>query len=967
MDAERWRDVERLYQAAMARPADDREVFLAKACAGDEALRREVAGLLHTPRTADGLFAAPAAAAFASMAADSDTSMLTGRRLGVYHLHEQIGAGGMGQVYRARDTRLGRDVAIKILPRAFTTDRDRMARFEREARVLAALNHPNISAIYGVEEGPPEAGLHLRGLVLELVEGETLADRVRRGPIPISDALAVAKQIADALDAAHEKGIVHRDLKPANIKITPGGVVKVLDFGLARWAGGPGTGADSQTPTMTVGATHEGVILGTAAYMSPEQARGEPVDEQADVWAFGCVLFEMLTGRAVFHGRSVSDVLAAVLRAEPEWQALPALHPRIMLLLERCLEKDKTSRYHDIADARADLQKALTDPSGAVVPAVRPGKPRAVAWWTAAAVTFGAVVIGFAAWSLRAPQDRAAIRFSDVLPQNRTFTSASHSLVAVSPDGLHIAYVADNQLFLRPMDRPAARPIMGTEGAPTTPFFSPDGRFVGYFDFRDGELRRISVGGGTAVGVTKVTNVFGASWQEDDTILYGAEDGIWKVSADGGTPEAVVRVAPGERAHGPQLLPGGESILFTLRTGVGSSQWQNATLVVQSLRTGERKTIRTGSDARFLPTGHLVYAAGFTLFANGFDLSTLEPIGGSVPLIEGIRRAVASPGNTGTANYDVSRDGVLVYVPGEAPPPIPRQLVAVDRNGNAEPLIAEMRDYWRPRVSPDGSHVAVEVREDRGERLWVVDLKDGAAALLAADGAYNIFSTWTADGQSVIFRSDRADQYGIYVQPADGSGPAKLLYAIRDDVMPGHVSRDGVLVFASGEQTGRRSIWTMRLNDTKATEFLATPALEHMPVFSPDGKWIAYASNESGREEVYIRSYPFRVGMVRRISEGGGTAPVWAPDGSELYYRSADGNLMAVPLQRDAGITPGRAVELFKVQDRFRTSGNAAAYDIEPNGRRFIMVTQENPPPIVQQVTIVLNWYDELKRLVPTN
>jgi serine/threonine-protein kinase len=777
---------------------------------------------------------------------------------------------------------------------------------------------------------------------MELVEGPTLAARLGRGALPVSQALVVARQIADALDAAHEKRIIHRDLKPANIKVTPTGTVKVLDFGLAKAVGGDGTGADlSQVPTMTVGATREGLIVGTPAYMSPEQARGEPVDEQSDIWAFGCVLFEMLTGRAAFDGRSVSDIIAGVLRAQPDWSALPAiLHPRIRLLLERCLEKDIAMRYHDIADARVDLQKALADPSGASVSEARSVvRYPAALHWTAVAITVGAIAAGLAAWNLRSPQDRSVRRFSDVLPQNRAFSNAGHPLVAVSPDGSRIVYVADNRIFLRSQDLLDARPIAGTEGAPTTPFFSPDGRFVGYWDFKNGELRRIAIAGGTPVGVAKVTNVFGARWEAGDTILYGAESGIWKVSANGGTPELVIRINPGERVHAPQLLPDGESILFTWRAGVGSSQWQEAKVMVQSLRTGERKTILTGSDARFLPTGHLVYAAGSVLFAIAFDLSKLEPAGGPTPIIEGILRATAFPGSTGTANYDVSSQGVLVYLPGEAPPPVPRQLVAVDRNGNAEPVVAETRDYWRPRVSPDGSHVAVEVRDDRGEQLWIIDLKDGTAVPLIAEGPRNIFCAWTADGSAVIFRSDRADRYGIYRAPADGSGAARLLYATTEDVMPGHVSHDGVLVFASGEQTGRRSIWTMRLEDTTATEFLATPALEHMPAFSPDGKWIAYASNEFGREDIYIRSYPAKEGMVRRISEGGGTAPVWAPDGSELYYRSASGNLMAVPLRVGTGITPGRARELFRVQGRFRTSGNAAAYDIEPSGRRFNMVT----------------------------
>jgi serine/threonine-protein kinase len=885
----------------------------------------------------------------------------SGTALGHYEVITLIGAGGMGEVYRARDTRLGREVALKILPDAFAGDADRLARFEREARVLAALNHPNIATLHGVEESG-----HIKALVLELVDGPTVAELLAHGALPASQALTIAVQVAEAVEAAHAAGVVHRDLKPANIKVQ-NARVKVLDFGLAKAldVAEPQTRL-SDSPTITTPArTRYGVVLGTAAYMSPEQARGEVVDEQSDIWAFGCVLFEILTGRPSFDGRSASDIIAAILRGEPDWTRLPpGLHPRVRLLLERCLEKDKANRYHTIADARVDLQRAIADPKDAATPVRGARASYSVPWYWVAAVVALSAIAGIAVWSQRAPRDRAVRRFTDVLPQDRAFTNQGHPLVAISPDGWSIAYAANRRLFLRSQEQVEAVPISGTDGSPSTPFFSPDGRFIGYFDFAAGELRRIPIGGGTPVGLVKVTNVFGASWDADDTILYGADTGIWKISATGGMPQQLVRLDGGARPHHPQFLPGHESLLFTLRSGVGSSLWDESQIVVQSLRTGERKSIRGGRDARYLSTGHIVYAMGATLFAIGFDAARLEAIGAPIPVVEGLRLATPFPGMTGSANYDINAAGVLVYVRGEPQPPAARQLVAVDRKGNAEPLVAERRDYWRPRVSPDGTRVAVEVVDDHGEHVWTVNLADGNASPLEVDGLRSVFSAWTPDGQSVIFRLDRADRYGIYQEPADGSEAPRLLYGATEDLMPGDVSRDGVVVFSAGEQTGRRSIWTMPLTGSQATPFLDTPALEHMPVFSEDGKWIAYASNETGRSEIYVRAYPSTNSPARLISENGGTAPLWSPGGAELFYRNLEGSLVAVPMR--AGVRAGRTQELFRVQGRFRTSGNAAAYDIERNGRRFIMVTEpDNPRLVREQITVVVNWHEELKRLAP--
>ncbi|MGQ0733236.1 MAG: TolB family protein, partial [Acidobacteriota bacterium] len=608
------------------------------------------------------------------------------------------------------------------------------------------------------------------------------------------------------------------------------------------------------------------------------------------------------------------------------------------------------------------------DPAGTppIATAGRPRSRHAAIAWAATGAAIGALVAGLGSWMALPTPASPLRRFAEVLPPDRVFTGVGHPRVAISPDGSQVAYVANNRLFLRSLDRGEAGPVSGTEGA-TTPFFSPDGRFIGYFDFGDGELRRVAHTGGTPVVITKVTNVFGARWQADDTILYGAEDGVWRVPAGGGAPEVLVRIEPGERLHGAQLLPDGETLLFTFRPAAVVSRWEDAQVVAQSLATGRRTTIAAGSDARYVPTGHLVYANGSTLFAVPFDTSGVRQTATPVPVVENVGRAGTLPGSTATANYDISRDGVLVHVAGVEIPLVARQLVAVDRTGVAIPLVDERRDYWRPRVSPDGKRIAVEIRNERqGLDPWIVDLADGTLSPLPSQGIVNDFYAWTNDGQSLIFRSDRREDGGIYRQPADGSGDAQLLFAATETVIPGAVSRDGVLVFASGEQTGRREIQTMKLDEPKAVEYLATPAMEHMPMFSPDGRWIAYVSNETGRQEVYIRPYPLREGLLRRVSDGGATAPVWAPDGSELFYRNAAGMLVAVPVRLGSSITVGRPRELFRVAGRFRTSGNAAAYDIEPSGRRFIMVTEEeNPRPTTQQIHIALNWLDELKARVP--
>ena len=573
-----------------------------------------------------------------------------GTTLGPYAVTAKIGEGGMGEVYRARDTKLDRDVALKVLPDAFTADPDRLARFEREAKVLASLNHPNIGAIYGLEKSGDT-----RALVLELIEGPTLADRIKRGPIPLDEALSIAKQIAEALEAAHEAGVIHRDLKPANIKVREDGTVKVLDFGLAKALDPTPEGDPSQSPTLTAAATQMGVIMGTAAYMSPEQARGKVVDKRADIWAFGVVLYEMLAGSRPFQGEDESLTLASVLNREPQWDGLPhALSPALNTYLRRCLEKEPRQRVQAIGDVRLAMEGAFETP-----PETRPqiDVPSTV-WQRPASVVLGVLLVvattSLAWWLIgspsRVPTDIA--RFSIPLLADQSFNDTSRHLIAFSPDGTRLVYQADGQLFVRRMDELQATPIPGTEGGATNPFVSTDGTWVGFW--AGDQLRKVAMSGGAAVTLCSARNPWGASWSRDDTILVGQGfEGIWRVPSAGGTPEVVIEVAEGEIAHGPQLLPGGDWVLFTL-SPVGATSWNEAKAVVQSLSSGERAmVVDPARDARYVQTGHLVYALDGVLFAVPFDAASRQVTGGPVPLVGEVADAGSFPGT----HFTVSESG----------------------------------------------------------------------------------------------------------------------------------------------------------------------------------------------------------------------------------------------------------------------------------------------------------------------
>ena len=727
--------------------------------------------------------------------------MESGTKLGHYTILSALGKGGMGEVWRARDTKLGREVAIKTLPEEFAKDADRLARFEREARLLASLNHPNIAAIHGLDQ---DKGIHF--LVLELVEGDTLADRLKRGAIPVEESLKLALQIAEALEAAHEKGVIHRDLKPANVKVTPDGKVKVLDFGLAKaFEGDEADVSVSNSPTLSMAATEQGIILWTAAYMSPEQASGETTDKRADIWSFGVVLFEMLNGRQVFTGKNVSRILAAVLNSEPEWHSLPAnIHPRVRTLLERCLEKEAKDRLSGISDARVDLQKVLADPSGVIiqpVSGVGQAKPQSRFPWAIAVL--GIIIAGVAVWTLRPATEPGRVSRSDYdLPEGHGLREVANVVLALSPEGSHFVYNTRQGLYIRSIDELEARLIAGTQaGGSRDPFFSPDGQWVGFY--RESQLQKIAISGGAPVRLGPVAGrLLGVSWGVDDMILFGQPSGIIRLSANGGTPELVIEAGEGELFDGPQLLRD-DWILFTV--SVGGGDWDNGQIVVQSLESGERKTLWTGSDARYVPTGHLVYALDDDLFAIPFDLDTLEVTGGAVALVEGVARA----GGTASANYGISQDGSLIYLTGTSTSGS-RTLVWADREGNIEPLRAPARQYDLPRLSPDGQSVLVAVGGD----LWLFDITRRTLTRRTFEGGRQ--PIWTPDGQYITYRCEQPGApFNLCWTRADGSATEERLTTGDFRQTPSSWSPDGQLLAFYQQPSaagGDRDIWIMPLD-----------------------------------------------------------------------------------------------------------------------------------------------------------
>jgi eukaryotic-like serine/threonine-protein kinase len=912
-------------------------------------------------------------------------ALTAGTRLGPYEIVSALGAGGMGEVYRARDAKLDRDVAIKVLPAAFVSDPERVARFQREAKTLASLNHPNIAAIYGLDESDGAAAL-----VLELVEGPTLADRIAQGPIPLDEALPIARQIADALEAAHEHGIIHRDLKPANIKLRPDGAVKVLDFGLAKaLAPDPGsaTGVHLSQPTITSPAamTGAGMLLGTAAYMSPEQAKARPADKRSDVWAFGCVLYEMLTGARAFASEDVSDTLAFVLTKEPDWTRLsPATPAPIRRLLRRCLDKDRKRRLDSAAAARLEIDDALTAPTRDA-PADTTAGPRAPLWRQAipAAAVVIAGLAGYAAWTLNTETSRVVSRYAIVLDQSDRLTFGQQSL-ALSPDGTGLAYVANNRMYLRAFDQLDATPIAGVEStglaAARTVFFSPDSQWLGFWEA--GQLKKVSRSGGAPVALCAITPPpYGASWADDNTILVGhGAAGILRVSGNGGTLEPIIKVDAGQRAFGPQLLPDGRTVLFTLAQ---TASWDEAQIVVQSLDTGTRKTlVAGGTDGRYLATGHLIYALRGTVLAVPFDTTSLSIRGGPVPLVEGVSRQQGA--RSPDAQFSVASNGTLAYVPPSGDTATRRTLVWVDRRGREEAIPGQPRLYSHPRIAPDGTRLALEIQDDNQNRdIWVSDFTERLARV-TSEPAIDRLPLWTPDGQRVIFSSSRSGVFNLYWQAPNGTGAAERLFdSKRLRYAPQTISPDGRHLVLALE--GGPDLVVLDLGDGRGAQaasslvgqprpLLQTSFAEVNGEISPDGRWLAYQSNRSGVFEVYARPFPDVPSDEWPVSTGGGTEPLWARDGRELFYRSPTGAVMRVSIAPGSTSKAGTPTRLFEATSYVLAQSDIGAgpyrtYDVSLDGRRFLMIKNSEAavqPATAPRIVVVQNWFEELKSKVPT-
>jgi Tol biopolymer transport system component len=911
-----------------------------------------------------------------------------GRRFGVYEVIDTLGRGGMGEVFRARDSKLGRDVALKVLPDHIRMDLERRRRFDREARVLASLSHPNIAAIYGCEDVDG-----VEGLVLELVEGSTLADLIVRGPVPIDDVVDIGSQIADALETAHNAGVIHRDLKPANVKVRPDGRVKVLDFGLAKTLEPAGASRLDDSPTLTDHATRAGVILGTAAYMSPEQARGLPVDKRADVWAFGCVLYEMLTGRRAFSGDGATDTIVKVMSEEPDWRLLPAETPAaVRRVLRRCLVKDRRARLRDLGDAHIELREALTAP--AADDALTPRGPHSGRWRVAAGVAVVAtagLASGATVWNFmrhdeaaRIPVERLAITLPATQAAIRAGSQTALSAVtglAISPDGRTVAYIGPaeglgtSRLYVRPFDADEPRPLEGTDGA-SAPFFSPDGQALAFF--AGGRLKRISVAGGAAATICDapddISGGSGGTWGPGNTIVFAAPTsaraGLQRVSAYGGTPQPFAAPDPAEEGGlgAPAFIPGTDSVMFTTRlTKAGIP----ASVVVRSLATGRQQKLvldptHQSSDAvaggpiapplsrpQYTTTGHLVVRSGVTVVAVPFRPDTWQITGPVTPLVEA------------AADFSVSAGGRLVYV---RAPSYGGQLTWVDRRGSIEPIAAPDQRFGRPRLSPGGGELAVEVLRGGRSDIGVYRLDRRAVTLLTTDGSSNSPS-WHPDGRRIAFRAPE----GVAWQAADGSGPPEILLAPSDPALrsasslaPGVFSPvDGsVFMFVVHGSGGTGAdIFRLQLGVNRRIDPLVQrPRNQWAARVSPDGRWIAYASDESGRFEVYLESTTGG-GARYQASNDGGSEAVWAPAGNELFYRAGD-RMMAVPISTNPDSPTGVPTVLFTGQ--FQRS-DLPQYDVTLDGQRFVMIrpiADELEPRTIRDVD---GWAHELKgRALPS-
>ena len=889
-----------------------------------------------------------------------------GTQLGPYEILSAIGAGGMGEVYRARDTRLDRIVAIKVLPTHLADKPDLRERFEREARTIASLNHPHICTLHDVghQDGTDY-------LVMEYLEGETLAERLKKGPLPLDQVLQYAIEISDALDKAHRKGITHRDLKPGNIMLTKSGT-KLLDFGLAKLRQDAAPGSPlSQLPTANEGITAQGTILGTLQYMAPEQLEGGEVDARTDIFAFGAVVYEMVAGKKAFEGKSQASVISAIMSSEPQPISTlqPMTPPQLDRVVKKCLAKEPEKRWQDASDLCDELKWIAEGGSQVTLAPTASAKgiralSRQSLIFGLCALVLGLAIAGLAVWSLKPspiPPPKPVSRFTITLPPGQQLAGLDfgHAL-AISPDGTHLAYIATQggiqQLYLRAMDSLDAKPLPGTERA-FSPFFSPDGKWIGFS--ADGKLMKVSVDGGVPLTVCDAPSVTGVSWGDDDRIVFARQFGVFglsQISAAGGKPQALTTKDPAkeEEAHLlPELLPGGKAVLFTEFSGI----LDDAQIVAQRLDTGERRVlVRGGTDAHYLPTGHLVYAGAGALMAVPFDPSRLQVTGNPISIADGISLRAY-----GVAQVGISNTGSLVYVSGGIQG-TELKLVWVDRKGAEQPLAAPPRAYQSPRLSPDGQRIAVVIH-GANDDIWVYDIPRQTFTRLTFAGQ-NLSPLWTRDGRRIIFRSSPtgSDRLNLFWKSADGSGEAERLTVSDYGQAPSSLSPDGqVLVFDQLDPTTNWDLWMLPLTgDRKPRPFLQTPRNEWFTDLSPDGHWLAYASDESGQQEIYVRPFPTGGGKWQ-ISTEGGIRPLWTRNG-ELVYRNGD-NMMAVSIATHPTLSVGTPRLLFERH----YEGLGVYYDVTPDGQRFLMLKASEQTEAAQtQVNVVQNWFEELKQKVPT-
>jgi serine/threonine-protein kinase len=905
-----------------------------------------------------------------------------GKTLLHYRLAEKIGEGGMGVVWKARDTTLDRDVAIKILPPEFQQDPDRPARFQREAKLLAQLNHPHIASIYGLHEAEG-----IRFISMELVPGEDLSQRLKRGPLPLDAALEIAHQIAEALETAHEQGVIHRDLKPANIKLGAENQVKVLDFGLAKAFESDASSPDARaslSPTLTSAGTRAGMLLGTAAYMSPEQARGHAVDKRADIWAFGAVLYELLTGKQAFHGETISDSLAAVLKLEADLSLLPADTPEaVRRLLGRCLEKRPKQRLRDIGEARIRVEEALgrSEPAASIAGAALDAIPAAVDAsataaappgrssllpWILCAVAIVAAVAAFLLPRGPAPSPQPVMRVEMVMSED-SLSSVPGMTAVLSPDGTRMAYVAgdDDRIHVRMADQLEGTPLSGTGGA-WQPFFSPDGEWIGFF--AEGKLKKVSVFGGAPLTLCGVEDRRGGTWGPDGTIVFAPDttSGLYRVPDTGGEPEelTVPDKEKRERSHRwPHFLPGGNAVLFTAQEQ--GTSFDEARIEVLDLRTMERKVLQPGgSYAAYVPTGHLVYVHEGTLFAAPFDASSLELEGSPGPVLE----EVFSDPRNGGAHYQVSAAGHLLYRTGG---PASRSLTLswIDREGIRTAALAEPKDYSGLSLSPDGTRLLTGlIGESTNSDLWIHDFGRDTLSRLTFHDQRDFLGVWTPDGQRIVFSSLRdADVPNLHWKRADGTGEVERLTESENAQYVSEVTPDGKFLLYSEEfpETGFDIVLLPLAGERQPSVFLRTPFVEVRARVSPDGRWVVYSSNESGAYEIYVRPFPDGQGKWQISTGGSNGPPAWSPDGSELFYRNND-DLMVVDVSTEGSRFVAGKPRLL-VERGLGGVRPRRNWDVHPDGRRFIVIDRDDEDTASDEgrVTLVVNWFDELRRRAP--